>query len=57
MNIDQIRAEVNAAQKSEFISLLRSTERDGVENLIDYLENKSDFFKYFCRILKLMIIY
>ena len=44
MNIDQIRAEVNAAQKSEFISLLRSTERDGVENLIDYLENKSDFF-------------
>ena len=44
MNIDQIRAEVNAAQKSEFISLLRSTERDGMENLIDYLENKSDFF-------------
>ena len=39
-----IRAEVNRAQKEEFISLLRKTEREGIENLIDYLENKSDFF-------------
>jgi hypothetical protein len=44
MNIDQIRAEVNMAQKAEFLSLLRSTEREGIENLIEYLENKSDFF-------------
>ena len=44
MTIDQIRAEVNRAQKEEYIALLRSTERDGIENLINYLENKSDFF-------------
>ena len=44
MNTDMIRAEVNRAQKEEFISLLRKTEREGIENLIDYLENKSDFF-------------
>ena len=44
MTTDQIRAEVNRAQKEEFIALLRSTERDGIENLINYLENKSDFF-------------
>lgn len=44
MNLDNIRAELNNSQKQEFISLLRSTERDGIENLIDYLENKSDFF-------------
>ena len=44
MTIDQIRDEVNRAQKEEFIALLRSTERDGIENLINYLENKSDFF-------------
>ncbi|MBQ6053183.1 MAG: HD domain-containing protein [Clostridia bacterium] len=45
MTTDQIRAEVNRAQKEEFIALLRSTERDGIENLINYLENKSDFFE------------
>ena len=44
MNLDNIRAELNNSQKQEFISLLRSTERDGIENLIDYLENKSAFF-------------
>ena len=38
MKIDDIRAEVNRAQKEEFLALLRSTERDGIENLIDYLE-------------------
>lgn len=30
--------------KQEFISLLRSTGREGIENLIDWLSNKSDFF-------------
>ena len=30
--------------KEEFIKLLRETNRDGIENLIDFLE-KSDFFK------------
>ncbi len=44
MNMDQIRAQINNAQKQEFIDLLRSTGRDGIEKLIDYLENKSDFF-------------
>ena len=44
MKIDDIRAEVNRAQKEEFLALLRSTERDGIENLIEYLENKTDFF-------------
>ena len=33
-----------AAMKAEFIELLQSTERDGVDKLIDYLENKTDFF-------------
>lgn len=31
-------------QKELFISLLRSTNREGIEDLIDFLENKSDFF-------------
>jgi hypothetical protein len=30
--------------KKEFISILRSTKREGIENLINWLENKSDFF-------------
>lgn len=30
--------------KIEFLSLLRSTKRDGIENLINWLEEKSDFF-------------
>lgn len=30
--------------KEEFISLLRSTNREGIEKLIDWLCNKSDFF-------------
>ncbi len=30
--------------KEEFLRLLRSTNRDGIENLIDFIE-KSDFFK------------
>ena len=30
--------------KEEFIELLRSTKRDGMEDLINFLE-KSDFFK------------
>ena len=33
MKPDEIRAELNRAQKEEFISLLRSTERDGIEKL------------------------
>ena len=31
--------------KNKFIDLLRSTKRDGIDELIDFLENKSDFFK------------
>ena len=30
--------------KSEFITLLRSTNRQGIENVINWLENNSDFF-------------
>ena len=30
--------------KREFISLLRSTNRNGIENVINWLENQSDFF-------------
>lgn len=36
--------EVLKQQKETFIELLRSTKRDGIENLINYLETKSDFF-------------
>lgn len=36
--------EVLNEQKEVFINLLRSTEREGVENLINYLETKTDFF-------------
>ncbi len=32
------------SNKEEFISLLRSTNREGIDNLINWLENKSDFF-------------
>lgn len=31
--------------KNKFIELLKSTNREGIDNLIDFLENKSDFFK------------
>ena len=31
--------------KKKFIDLLKSTEREGIDDLIDFLENKSDFFK------------
>lgn len=31
--------------KEEFINLLKNTKREGIEDLIDYLENKTDFFK------------
>ena len=40
--IDQITKEKN---KQEFIELLRSTKREGIENLISWLSNKSDFFE------------
>lgn len=30
--------------KEEFIKLLRSTNREGIENLINFLEEKTDFF-------------
>ncbi|WP_110953684.1 HD domain-containing protein [Anaerosinus massiliensis] len=30
--------------KEKFLSLLRSTNRDGIENFINYLENQTDFF-------------
>ena len=31
--------------KKKFIDLLKSTKREGIDDLIDFLENKSDFFK------------
>lgn len=31
--------------KEKYIELLKSTNREGIEELIDFLENKSDFFK------------
>lgn len=39
--IDDLTAE---ALKHEFINLLRSTNRANIENVIDWLENNSDFF-------------
>ena len=30
--------------KEKFINLLKSTNREGIDNLIDWLENKTDFF-------------
>ena len=32
--------------KEEFIELLRSTKREGIENLLNFLE-KSDFYKIY----------
>lgn len=37
-------SEVLEETKRAYIELLRSTKREGIEKLIDYLENKSDFF-------------
>ena len=31
--------------KEEFIELLKSTNREGMEKLIEFLETKTDFFK------------
>lgn len=31
-------------KKEKFIELLKSTNRDGIEDLINWLENESDFF-------------
>lgn len=42
--ITKLTPEQIQANKIEFINLLRSTKREGVENLINWLENKSDFF-------------
>lgn len=41
-NEQQARME---AQKKEYVDLLLSVQRAGMENLIDYLENKTDFYK------------
>ena len=38
------RTQIMAAQKEEFIALLSSVKRDGIDKLLDYLENKSDFY-------------
>jgi hypothetical protein len=40
----QPRAEKLITLKEEFVSLLRSTGREGVEDLIDWLEKETDFF-------------
>ncbi len=31
--------------KEEFLALLKSIDREGMDNLIDFIENKTDFFK------------
>lgn len=38
------RTQIITAQKQEFINLLGSVKRDGIDKLLDYLETKSDFF-------------
>ena len=38
------RTQIMAAQKQEFIALLSSVKRDGIDKLLDYLETKSDFY-------------
>ena len=38
------RTQLMAAQKEEFITLLSSVQREGIDKLLDYLENKSDFY-------------
>ena len=42
--LDNITEEELLKNKEEFINLLRSINRDGVEDLINYLDTKSDFF-------------
>ena len=43
-NVPNVSRKENIEMKEEFIKLLRETNRDGIENLIDFL-NKSDFFE------------
>lgn len=31
--------------REEFLNLLRSVNRDGMSDLLDFIENKTDFFK------------
>ncbi len=38
------RTQLMEAQKEEFISLLSSVQRTGIDKLLEYLENKSDFY-------------
>ena len=39
-----IKTQMLQKYKEEFCELLRSTQRDGMENLISWLENETDFF-------------
>ena len=39
MNVEKIEN-----NKKEFINLLKSTNREGIDKLIEWLSNKSDFF-------------
>ena len=39
-----IKTQMLQKYKEEFCDLLRSTQRDGIENLIAWLENETDFF-------------
>ena len=43
--MEKLTQEQIQANKTEFINLLRSTRRDGIETLINWLETKSDFFE------------
>ncbi len=39
-----IKTQMLEKYKEEFCELLRSTEREGIENLVSWLENETDFF-------------
>ena len=41
---NSIKSQMLEKYKEEFCRLLRSTEREGIENLISWLENETDFF-------------
>ena len=43
-NVPNVSRKENIEMREEFIKLLRETNRDGIEDLIDFL-NKSDFFE------------
>lgn len=45
MNITEIGEKILAARQDKFVELLRSTNREGIENVITWLIEESDFFQ------------